>query len=171
MEYDPLTEADSPSSRATYRASQLGLAANTGLAILKGVAGAATGSIAVISDAVNSATDVVASVAVYVSVRTSRRGPDADHPFGHQRAEPMAAFIVAVFTCIVAFEIARASVMRLLGEPREIEGTLGLWALAISIAVKLVMAVHFRRVGRKACSPALRAVRTTRSTMGTPRTG
>ena len=91
--------------RRARLATLTGIAGNTILFIVKGTIGVASGSIALLSDAFNSLVDVVASIAIWYSVHVADREPDADHPFGHQRAETIAALAVAIFTAILGFEI------------------------------------------------------------------
>jgi divalent metal cation (Fe/Co/Zn/Cd) transporter len=67
--------------RRARRATLTGIAGNSLLFAVKGVIGVASGSIALLSDAFNSLVDVVASVAIWYSVRVAGREPDADHPF------------------------------------------------------------------------------------------
>ncbi len=140
------------------RATAVGVAGNLLLFAIKGGAALYTGSIAVLSDAFNSLVDVVASLAIYGSVEVAHREPDADHPFGHHRAETIAALGVAIFTAIVGFEIARAAVERLVAgaEPVRMAG----WAaaaLVVSMAGNLALARYLRRRGMALESPAILA--------------
>jgi divalent metal cation (Fe/Co/Zn/Cd) transporter len=61
----------------------------------------------------NSLTDIIASFAVLISIRLSKKRPDESHPFGHHRAEPIAALIVAIFAGVVGFEVMISSIKRL----------------------------------------------------------
>jgi cation diffusion facilitator family transporter len=144
--------------RRARRATLNGIAGNSLLFAVKGTIGVASGSIALLSDAFNSLVDVVASVAIWFSVRVADREPDADHPFGHRRAETIAALGVAIFTAILGFEIGRAAVERLIEGPRPI--ALAGWAiaaLAFSMAGNLVLARYLRRRGEELESPAILA--------------
>jgi cation diffusion facilitator family transporter len=144
--------------RRARRATLIGIAGNTILFGVKGTIGVASGSIALLSDAFNSLVDVVASIALWYSVHIADRAPDADHPYGHQRAETIAALTVAIFTAILGFEIGRSAVERLLTGPRPIE--LAAWALAalvFSMAGNLALARYLRRRGEELESPAILA--------------
>ena len=144
--------------RRARRATLTGIAGNTLLFAVKGAIGVASGSIALLSDAFNSLVDVVASVAIWYSVRVADRAPDADHPFGHQRAETIAALGVAIFTAILGFEIGRAAVERLIAGPRPI--ALAGWAigaLGFSMAGNLALARYLRHRGEELESPAILA--------------
>ncbi|MGH7551067.1 MAG: cation diffusion facilitator family transporter [Gemmatimonadota bacterium] len=144
--------------RAASRATGVGIAGNGLLFAIKAAAGIATGSIALVSDALNSLVDVAASVGIAYSVSVARRAPDQDHPFGHQRAEPLAALGVAIFTAILGISVARAAVERLIGgvEPIRAPG----WAVAallLSMVGNLVLARYLHRRGESLDSPAILA--------------
>lgn len=144
--------------RRARRATLTGIAGNTLLFAVKGVIGILSGSIALLSDAFNSLVDVVASVAIWYSVRVAGREPDADHPFGHRRAETIAALGVAIFTAILGFEIGRAAVERLIAGPQAIElAGWALGALGFSMAGNLILARYLRRRGEELESPAILA--------------
>ena len=144
--------------RRARRATLTGIAGNMLLFAVKGTIGIASGSIALLSDAFNSLVDVVASVAIWYSVRVAGQEPDVDHPFGHQRAETIAALGVAIFTAILGFEIGRAAVERLITGPQPI--TLAAWAvgaLVFSMAGNMILARYLRRRGEELESPAILA--------------
>lgn len=117
---------------------------NVLLFVVKVVVGLAYNSLAVLSDASNSLTDVVTSLIILVAVREAAKPADQDHPFGHTRAEPLAAFTVAVLTCVLATEVAREAVGRLIegGEPR-----LGMAPALVLLGVIAVKGVIWRLAG------------------------
>ncbi len=140
-----------------FRATILNIAGNTALFILKIAAGALSGSIALISDAINSLNDIVAAVATFICVKISNKQADSGHPFGHSRAEPIAGLIIAVLAGILGFEVIRASVERLLSKTAPEITAFSLAVPVITMAAKGSMAWHFKRVGRMFNSPALNA--------------
>ncbi len=140
-----------------FRATLINILGNTALLALKLVAGLLSGSIALISDAINSLNDIVSSIATFICVRISNKKADEGHPFGHGRAEPVAGMIIAILAGILGFEILRESVKRAF---TDVHPEIGLFALSvpvITIVVKAGMSVYFRRVGREINSPALKA--------------
>lgn len=140
-----------------FRATVLNIAGNTALFILKIVAGALSGSIALISDAINSLNDIAAAIATFICVKISNKQADEGHPFGHSRAEPIAGLIIAVLAGILGFEVIRASVERLLSKTAPEITVFSLAVPVITMAAKGTMAWHFKRVGRMFNSPALNA--------------
>ncbi len=138
-------------------ATWMGIAGNVVLFAAKIVVGFGFNSIAIISDSFNSLTDIVASTIVLISVRSSYRAPDAGHPFGHARAQPIAGMVVAILTGIVGFEIIAQSVGRLFSGEEMRPGALPLILLAGVMVIKLGMYVVARSIARRANSTALRA--------------
>ena len=140
-----------------HRATKLNLLANTGLFILKLSVGLLLLSLAIIADAINSFSDIFASLAVLVSFRVGAKQADADHPFGHSRAEPIAALIVAIFIGIVGFEIIRFGIFDILDPGEHSFNLIGVVALLVSMATKSLMFRYFKRVGTTIRSPAILA--------------
>ena len=135
----------------------LGVALNLLLFAGKYAAGLLTGSIALTADAVNNLSDGATSLVTLLGFRLAGRRPDREHPFGHGRAEYIAALAVAVAIVLMGAELLRSAVGRLMS-PREVAlSPLGVGALAVSIAVKLYMYAYNRDVGRRIRSGALTA--------------
>ena len=135
----------------------LGIVGNSLLFGAKIVVGLMFNSIAIISDSFNSLTDIVASTIVLVSVRTSHRAPDADHPFGHKRAQPLAGLVVAILTGIVGFQIIAQSVTRLLDGEQIEKGLLPILLVIAVMVIKLGMHLYVRFAATRAHSTALMA--------------
>ena len=77
--------------------------------LIKTYAGVVTGSIAILSDSLNSMLDVFSYGTVMIAVRVQRAEPDDGHPFGHRRAEPLAGMIIAVLAAVLGFTVIRDS--------------------------------------------------------------
>ncbi len=139
------------------RAVNLSLWANIFLFIIKLFAGIISNSIAVISDAINSLTDIVSSAAIIFSVRVSLKKPDKEHQFGHNAAQPIAVFIIALFTGIVGINLIEESINRILN-PHHPNITTEVYIILIStIIIKLALTRYQSKVGKQFKSPALRA--------------
>jgi cation diffusion facilitator family transporter len=137
------------------RASFLGIIGNSVLFILKIIVGIIFNSISLISDAINSLTDIISSIVVHISIKVSQKSADFDHPFGHHRAEPIAGLVVAIFTGIVGFEILKESIIRILSGKVMLLGTLPIVILLITIITKISLFIYVKKVSRN--SPALQA--------------
>ena len=139
------------------RATLLGIFGNIFLFVIKSIVGFMFNSLALISDALNSFTDIVASVVVYISVKVGSKRADKEHPFGHDRAEPIAGLIVAIFMGIVGFEVINAAFSRFLSGEEMMKGFLPVVVLVITMAVKSGMYFYTIGIGRKLKSPAILA--------------
>lgn len=146
--------------RLGERCSLAGIALNLLLFAGKLAAGWLSGSVAVTADAVNNLSDAGSSVVALLGFRLGRRRPDAEHPYGHARMEYVSALLVAVMILVMALELLRGAVEKLLQpSPLSVSG-LTLAVLAASIAVKLGMFFLFRRMGRRIASASLLAAAT-----------
>lgn len=124
------------------RAALLGRAVNTALALTKLVAGIVGNSYALVADAVESSLDIFSSLIVWRSLRVAARPADADHPYGHGKAEPLAAAVVALMLLGAAAGIAVAAVEEI-PTPHHAPAP---FTLAVLVGVILVKEGLFRRV-------------------------
>jgi cation diffusion facilitator family transporter len=148
------------------RPEQVALASvGVGVALVaaKAVVGLLTGSLGILSEAVHSLLDLAASVFTLFAVRTSRKPPDKEHPYGHGRTENLAAFAEGVILLITAGGIAVEAVHRLLVAGHEVDAAWYAFALLVaSIVIETGRAGILRSVGRSADSAALQADATNR---------
>ena len=136
-----------------------------GVALVLGklVVGLLTGSLGILSEAVHSILDVIASVFALVAVRTARKPADSEHPYGHGRAENVAAFAEGVLLMITAVGIAFEAVRRLVAGGGAVNAAGYAFALLIvTLFVEAGRAGILRGVGRAADSEALQADATNR---------
>ncbi|MFH2027737.1 MAG: cation diffusion facilitator family transporter [Nanoarchaeota archaeon] len=134
-----------------------GIILNSILFIAKLTVGLISNSLAVLSDAFNSLTDIVSSIGIFIAVKISNKKADSDHPFGHHRAEPLAGIIVAILAGILGFEIIRTAIENLIDHKAIIIGNSAIIVLLFTIIVKLFMSYHFIRQGKELRSPAIKA--------------
>jgi cation diffusion facilitator family transporter len=128
------------------------------LLLAKLVAGLLTGSLGLIGEAVHTGLDLVASTFALVAIRTARKPADSEHPYGHGRAENLAAFGEGVILLLASIGIASEGVRRLLGEHVHVDPALYAIALmAGTIGLEVVRATVLRRTARAWNSPALMA--------------
>ena len=140
---------------AAHKATLLLVIGNTLLFVLKLIVGLMSNSIAIISDAINSLTDIVASFVVLICVRLSRKRADLTHPFGHHRIEPIAGLIVAILIAIVGGEVIRAAIKRLISGETIFFSLMPVAVLVFTMALKAFMAVYLKNTSRKINSPAI----------------
>lgn len=89
------------------------MATNLGLAVAKWITGYLGNSYALIADAIESTTDFFSSMLVWLGLRYASRPPDANHPYGHGKAEPLITFLVTGFLIISAGVIAHDSIQNI----------------------------------------------------------
>jgi cation diffusion facilitator family transporter len=136
-----------------------------GVALVVGklVVGVLTGSLGILSEAAHSILDVVASFFALAAVRTARKPADIEHPYGHGRAENVAAFAEGVLMIITALGIAFEAVRRLMSGGGTVNPAGYAFALLIgTLVIEAGRAGVLRGVGRAADSEALRADATNR---------
>jgi cation diffusion facilitator family transporter len=142
--------------KRSLRATLLGLVVNLLLAMCKFAAGVFGHSHALVADAVESLADIFSSVVVWRALVVASEPADEDHPYGHGKAEPLAAAIVATMLLFAAGWIVLAS-LREIGAPHSSPKPFTLLVLFIVMIVKEAM---FRFVSREAVSVESSAVQT-----------
>jgi cation diffusion facilitator family transporter len=124
---------------------------------LKGAAWLLTGSAALYSDAAETVVNVAAAVIALLALRFAAKPPDANHPYGHDKAEFFAAVIEGVLIVVAALVILQHSWQAYL-HPAPLESPLlGMGLNALSTIINLAWALVLLRRGKKLRSPALRA--------------
>lgn len=148
-----------PSVRRAYgtMVSAVGIVSNIVLSLIKLLAGVLSGSISITADAVNNLSDVGSQVISLISFKISAKPADRDHPFGHARMEYVASMIVSFLVLLVGFELLKESVRQVF-EPKETDFSVAvLVILAISVLVKLWLALFNRRIANVIRSSVVRA--------------
>src|SRR6266567_4693301 len=133
------------------------------LVVAKLVVGLLTGSLGILSEAGHSIFDLAASTFTLVAVRTARKPADREHPYGHGRAENLAAFTEGALLMITAIGIAFEAIRRLTAGGPAVNPAAYAFALLIgTLLIESGRAVVLRRVGRLAFSEAMLADATDR---------
>ena len=122
---------------------------------LKYVAYRLTGSVSLYSDALESIVNVVAAVAVVISIRVAAQPPDLNHPFGHSKAEYFSAVLEGGLILFAAVEIMRAAWQRFLDPLALTDLNLGLGVALLATVINGAMAGFLVWNGKKQRSPAL----------------
>jgi len=106
-------------NRLKQQTARLSVISNTGLVLMKFVIGFAIGSVSIISEAIHSSMDLIASVIAFFSVRKSAEPPDAAHSFGHGKFEDISGLIEALLIFVAAILIIYEAVTKMLSPPTE----------------------------------------------------
>jgi cation diffusion facilitator family transporter len=139
------------------RAAALSIASNATLITLKVVAGIATGSVAVLTEAAHSGMDLVASIVAFVSVRKAGEPADAGHPYGHEKMENMAGAIEGTLILFGAAIITFEALQRLVRGGRVHTIGIGIAVIVVSGAVNIVVSRIIGARARETGSVALEA--------------
>src|SRR3954466_11049484 len=144
-----------PSSTA-IKTTTLGIIVSTLLVFVKGIAGYLGHSYALIADATESGADIFSSGLLWLALRIAQKKPDEKHPYGHGKAEPLAAIVVALFLIAAALWIGYHSIT-FIDTPHELPHKFTLWVLVIVIAVKESLFRYVLGIGKKINSHAVQA--------------
>ncbi len=144
--------------RAVQRVLLIALAVNVSMTLLKLVIGLLSGSLAVLADAMHSATDGLSSLLGLITNGLSDPKPDRDHPYGHDKYEGLGAVAIAGFILFTAFEILKTSVERIAAglTPLRLDAQ-DLVLLLIVLGCNLLLAGYERSEGRRLGSQLLLA--------------
>lgn len=139
-------------------AAILSIISNSSLIILKFVAGVISGSIGIISEAIHSSSDLLASVITFFSVSESSKPADDDHQFGHGKYEDFTSFIEGSLIILAAFYIVYESLKKILFSLYvEVEANVGLVVMFISVLANAFVSAYLFKVAKKTGSTALYA--------------
>lgn len=133
----------------------IGIVINAVLAIGKGIVGFMASSKALIADAAHSASDVAGSLAILFGLKVAKQPPDKDHPYGHGKAEPIAAIIVSVLLILVGIEVGISALESLYAGNTVAPKSYALIVIVISIIVKEALFRYKYHLGKKLSSQAL----------------
>lgn len=143
--------------RCKERVAALSVASNTLLVVVKVIVGVVIGSVSIVSEAIHSAVDLLASVIALFSVKTSGIPADQEHPFGHGKIENISAAVEALLIFAAAAGIVYAAVKKLVErEPIEAVGWGVVVMIASAVANSIVSSLLFK-VSRETDSIALEA--------------
>lgn len=152
-------ETKKPEVRQAYGVlcGGVGIFLNICLFLCKVIGGMVSGSIAVTADAFNNLSDAGSSIITLVGFKMAGQKPDSQHPFGHGRIEYLSGFLVSVVILIMAFELLKSSVNKII-HPEPIEASLFIMVILIcSILVKVYMCMYNKAIARRIDSATMDA--------------
>ncbi len=153
----PARRATGAASREKVAAARLSVLAGVTLVAAKLVVGLSIGSVAVLSEAAHSATDLLAALIAFWAVRVADAPPDDDHPYGHGKFESLSGMLEAALIALAGVYIVVESVRALqTGHPAQTP-LWGVGVMVLSAVVNSLVAWRMRTVAQKTDSVALRA--------------
>ncbi len=144
-----------PDGSVKARTAALSVISNSALILLKVVAGTITGSVAILTEAVHSAIDLIASMVAYFSVRKADEPADESHRYGHEKIENFSAWIEGVLILVGSATIAFAAIRRLINGGQVERLGFGIAVVAFSVVVNVIVSALIDRKARETDSPAL----------------
>lgn len=139
-------------------AAALSILSNSALIVLKFLAGFLSGSIGIISEAIHSGSDLLASIITFFSVSESSKPADHDHQFGHGKYEDFTSFIEGLLIILAAFYIIYESIKKIICySDLKLDLNIGLVVMAISVVANIVVSAYLFKVAKKTDSAALYA--------------
>jgi cation diffusion facilitator family transporter len=137
--------------------ARLSVISNSALIIIKLIAGFATGSISIISEAIHSSMDLVASVMAFYSVKVSSNPPDKQHPYGHGKIENISGVIEALLILIASIWIVYESTKKFSHLTLGHSLPAGIAVMLISALVNIIISRKLYKVAKATDSVALEA--------------
>jgi cation diffusion facilitator family transporter len=151
-------KGDLTNTRLKSRAAAVSIASNSALIVFKLVVGILSGSIAIISEALHSASDLVAAIIAFYSVRQAAVPPDLHHHYGHEKVENLSGVIEALLIIAAAGVIIYEGVRKIISGPHIDHVWLGIGVMVISGFTNLVVSRKvLYPVARRTQSAALEA--------------
>jgi cation diffusion facilitator family transporter len=145
--------------RIKEKTARLSVISNTGLVLMKFVVGFSIGSVSIISEAIHSSMDLIASIIAFFSVRKSAEPPDAQHEFGHGKFEDISGLIEALLIVVAAILIIREAVLKLSGESTGLFSSelliFGIAVMGVSALVNWLVSRRLMKVAKQSESIAL----------------
>jgi cation diffusion facilitator family transporter len=139
------------------RAAALSVVSNSALILLKAIAASVTGSVSILTEAVHSSVDLVASIVAFASVRKAGEPADETHRYGHEKIENLSAAIEGILILVGSAVIAFEAIRRLIVGGRLESIPFGIAVIGISLCANVAVSTVIARRARATGSPALEA--------------
>lgn len=145
-----------PISENKKAAASLSVFSNFCLIIIKFITGIMTGSVSILSEAIHSGSDLLASLIAFFAVNKSEAPADKEHQFGHGKYEDVAGFIEGLLIVLAALFIIYEAFKKLNGETEPLNNSIaGIIVMLISIITNILVSSYLRHVAAKTDSIAL----------------
>jgi len=139
------------------KTARLSIISNSSLIIMKLIVGLFTGSVSILSEAIHSTMDLLASIIAFFSVKISDKPADEAHPYGHGKIENISGVIEALLIFIASVFIIAESVKKIIN-PQDIDSIgIGFIVMFISAAINFLVSKKLYKVAKQESSIALEA--------------
>lgn len=138
------------------KASWVSIAGNAILSASKIIIGLIAGSLAVVGDGIDSASDIITSIITLLTARLLAKPPNIKFPFGYEKADTIATKALSFIIFFAGAQLAISTISGLFGDsPKEMPSMLAIYITLVSIAGKLFLSYYQRRIGKKVESSML----------------
>ncbi|MGP6140690.1 cation diffusion facilitator family transporter [Jeotgalibaca sp. A127] len=137
-------------------AGVIGLISNLLLFIVKLAAGWLSGSVSIMTDAINSLSDTASSILTLLGFKAASKPPDKEHPYGHERFEYISGLLVSTIIIFVGFQFLTTSVERIFNPTALASGPLIFVLLTVSIFAKIIQGLFYKSAATTIHSNTLR---------------
>lgn len=137
------------------RTAALSVISNATLILLKLFAGTITGSVAILTEAVHSSIDLVASIVAFFSVRKADEPADDSHRYGHEKIENLAAAIEGILILVGSVAIAFEAIRHLINHGHVQAVGVGIAVIGVSLTANVTVSIRLARAAKRTGSPAL----------------
>lgn len=139
------------------QAASLSIISNSILIVFKLISGILMGSISVISEAIHSSIDLIASLIAFFSIKKSSEAEDSEHPFGHGKYENVSGFVEAILILFAAIIIVYEAITKLVNGSKVENIWSGILVMFVASSVNLIISLILLRISKKTDSIALEA--------------
>lgn len=145
-------------SKELQRASWIGITGNSILAIIKILIGFISGSLAVIGDGIDTATDILTFIITLITARIISKPPDPKYPYGYKKAETSATKILAFIIFFAGAELFLSTLRQIIsGETHEVPSIIAIYVTIISIIGKAILSYWQYKIGNRIDSQMIKA--------------
>lgn len=149
--------AKDPRTQVGVLAGVIGFFSNLFLSLIKLFAGWVSGSVSIMTDAINSLSDTISSILTLVGFRAASKPADKEHPYGHERSEYITGFVMALIIIFVGFQFLITSVDRIFN-PSPLQTNLVIVSLlVVSIVEKIIQGKFYQTSAKRIDSTTLQA--------------
>ncbi len=157
METDAEKSLRKPGDSKKANATKIAMGVAFCLAVSKAAVGFMTGSLSVLSSAVDSLLDILSSFFNFIAIKKAEEPADTEHPFGHGKYESLATFIQSLIIFATGLMILVSAWNRFRSGSREEVGPESVWVMAVSIAATIFLTIYLRHTAKKENSSVLEA--------------
>lgn len=139
------------------KTARLSIISNTCLITMKLIVGIITGSVSILSEAIHSTMDLIASIISFFSVKISSKPADTEHPYGHDKFENVSGVIEALLIFVASLWIIIEAVKKIISSEEVNSSSLGFFVMFFSAGINLLVSKKLYTVAKKTDSIALKA--------------